>query len=169
MIKIKKAFTMVEIIFVILIVGILSATVIPRLNMMRDDAKISLCVQEATQFLSELSIYYTSKSVFTNVSKMTNFETNLTSDANGFTSDIDMTIPSTVGNGAMATYKCNGLNSVQFQASIDINGTVWITTGDGATNSIGIGKNVSKILASKGFYKSYQIGGVHITYGFQNN
>jgi len=165
----KKAFTLVEIIFVIMIIGILSAVAIPRLFVMRDDAKISLCVQESTQFLSELSIYYTSKAVFTNVSKMTNLETNLTLKGNGFSEDIDMDIPTTVGNGASTLYKCDGLASVEFQASIDVNSTVWITTRDGAKNSIGIGKNASKILESKNFYKAYQVGGVNIHYGFKNN
>lgn len=169
MIKIKKAFTIIEIIFVIMIVGILSATVIPRLNMMRDDAKISLCVQEATQFLSELSTYYTSKSLFTNVSEMTNLETNLTLRGNGFSEDTNMNIPTIAGNGASVLYKCDGFDAVEFQASIDVNGTVWINTRDGAKNNIGIGKNTSKVLESKGFYKAYQVGGINVRYGFENN
>ena len=169
MIKTKKAFTLVEIIFVIMIVGILSAVAIPRLFLMRDDAKISLCVQESTQFLSELSVYYTSKAFFTNVSEMTNLETNLTLRGNGFSEDIDMDIPTTAGNGASVLYKCDGLDAVEFQASIDANGTVWITTRDGAKNNIGIGKNTSMVLASKGFYRAYQVGGINVHYGFENN
>jgi prepilin-type N-terminal cleavage/methylation domain-containing protein len=169
MIKTKKAFTMIEIIFVIMIIGILSAVAIPRLFLMRDDAKISLCVQETTQFLSELSVYYTSKSVFTDVSKMTNLQTKLTFKGNGFSEDIDMNIPTTAGMGTSVLYKCDGLDSVEFQASIDDNGTVWITTRDGAKNSIGIGKNLSNILENKGFYRAYQVGGVNINYGFKNN
>jgi prepilin-type N-terminal cleavage/methylation domain-containing protein len=168
MIKRKKAFTFVEIIFVIMILGILSAVVIPRLMMMRDNAKISLCIQETTQFLSELSVHYTSNAYLTNVSKMTNLQTNFISKGNGFLGDINMDIPTIAGDGASTLYKCDGLAAVEFQASIDSNGTVWITTRDGAKNAIGIGKNVSKALVAKGFYKAYQVGGVHIRYGFKN-
>jgi len=168
MIKRKKAFTFVEIIFVIMILGILSAVVIPRFMMMRDNVKISLCIQETTQFLSELSVYYTSNAYFANVSKMTNLQTNFILKGNGFLGDINMDIPTIAGEGASTLYKCDGLDAVEFQASIDSNGTVWIITRDGAKNTIGIGKNVSKALASKGFYKAYKVGGVHIHYGFKN-
>ncbi len=168
MIKRKKAFTFVEIIFVIMMLGILSAVAIPHLMMTRDNAKVSLCIQETTQFLSELSIYYTSNAYFTNVSQMTNLQTNFISKGNGFLGDVNMDIPTIAGNGVSTLYKCDGFDVVEFQASIDSNGTVWITTRDGAKNIIGIGKNVSKALLSKGFYKAYQVGGVHIHYGFKN-
>jgi len=169
--KRKLAFTMVELVFIIVIMGILIAVGIPRLFMMRDDAIISLCVQESTQFLSELSIYYTSNAIFTNVSKMTNLDTSLTTmdKKNGFINNINMEIPSVAGSGKSTIYRCNGFNSVEFQASIDSNGTVWISTYDAAKNELGIGKNASKILESKNFYKSYQVGGVHLHYGFKNN
>jgi len=41
MYKMKKAFTMIEIVFVIVIIGILAAVAIPRLAATRDDAEIS--------------------------------------------------------------------------------------------------------------------------------
>jgi prepilin-type N-terminal cleavage/methylation domain-containing protein len=169
--KRKSAFTMVELVFVIVIIGILTAVTIPRLFMMRDDAIVSLCVQESTQFLSELSVYYTSNAIFTNVSKMTNLDTNLitTDKKNGFIDNVNMEVPSIVGSGKSIIYRCNGFNSVKFQASIDNNGTVWISTYDASKNELGIGKNLSKVLESKNFYKSYQVGGIHLNYGFKSN
>jgi len=169
--KRKSAFTIIELIFVIVIIGVLTAVMIPRLFMMRDDAIISLCVQESTQFLSELSFYYTSNAIFTNVSKMTNLDTNLTATdkKNGFINNVNMQLPLVEGSGKSVIYKCNGFNSVEFQASIDNNGTVWIRTHDAAKNQLGIGKNASKILENKEFYKFYQVGGVHLHYGFEHN
>jgi len=68
----KKAFTIVELIFVILIIGILSAVAIPRLMATRDDAKIAVSLSEVGRLVSELSIYYTSQGNFSeNLKKMT--------------------------------------------------------------------------------------------------
>jgi len=42
----NKAFTMIEIIFVIVIISILSIVLIPRLMTIRDDGKISTCLSD---------------------------------------------------------------------------------------------------------------------------
>jgi prepilin-type N-terminal cleavage/methylation domain-containing protein len=72
MIKINKAFTIVELIFSIVIIGILSAVMVPRLMATRDDAKIAVSLSEVGRLVSEISIYYTSNGHFdANLSKMT--------------------------------------------------------------------------------------------------
>ena len=55
----RRAFTMVELVFVIVILGILSAVAIPKLAATRTDAHASVCVHEAGQLLSEISANYT--------------------------------------------------------------------------------------------------------------
>ncbi len=57
----KKAFTMIEVIFVIVIIGILAAVAIPKLAATRDDAVISAIVSNARLALGDFEAYYTSQ------------------------------------------------------------------------------------------------------------
>lgn len=57
----KKAFTMIELILVIVIVGILASVAIPKLSATRDDAKIFSIVTNIRTVVSDMSVYYTSQ------------------------------------------------------------------------------------------------------------
>jgi len=57
----KKAFTMVELIFVIVIIGILGAVAIPKLMSTRDDALIAKNNQYITGIMIEISSYIVAK------------------------------------------------------------------------------------------------------------
>jgi prepilin-type N-terminal cleavage/methylation domain-containing protein len=57
----KKAFTMIELIFVIVILGILAAVAIPKMMATRTDAKIAAISQEAAGIVSEVPNYVTSQ------------------------------------------------------------------------------------------------------------
>ena len=60
----KKGFTMIELIFVIVILGILASVAIPRLAATREDAEISATVANLRTLVSDVSAYYTAKGEF---------------------------------------------------------------------------------------------------------
>ncbi len=55
----KRGFTMIELIFVIVIIGILAVIAIPKLTATRDDAKISTELQNLSTCIQDISSAYT--------------------------------------------------------------------------------------------------------------
>ncbi|HIC43138.1 MAG TPA: prepilin-type N-terminal cleavage/methylation domain-containing protein [Sulfurimonas sp.] len=62
----KYAFTMIELIFVIIILGILASVAIPKLSATRDDAKVSKTAQMIAISATEIQSYAVSKAAVTN-------------------------------------------------------------------------------------------------------
>lgn len=68
----KKAFTMIELIFVIVILGILAAVAIPKLNATRDDAELSKSIMNFTTLIGDLTSYYVAKNGFVGIKNAAN-------------------------------------------------------------------------------------------------
>ena len=65
----KKGFTMIELIFVIVILGILASVAIPRLTGTRTDAEISATVANIRTLISDAASYYAVKGEFGSTAK----------------------------------------------------------------------------------------------------
>ena len=62
----RKGFTMIELIFVIVILGVLASVAIPRLAATRDDAEVAKAATNLATAVSDITAYYTAKGKFEN-------------------------------------------------------------------------------------------------------
>ena len=78
----RAGFTMIELIFVIVILGILAAVAIPKLAATRDDAKIAKGATELATTVSDIGAYYTANGALTKAETMSNVFAGDTTDLN---------------------------------------------------------------------------------------
>lgn len=146
----KKGFTMIELIFVIVILGILAAVAIPRLAATRDDAEISKAASNVATAVSDIGAYYTAQGEFgTNWDDMTKVGSGLTGAAAKGTAP---------AKGAVVELKVKSSNCVSF--ALDDNGTLYLGQGTNASDAI------CTEFYKLGQYKDLATAGTDIVYHF---
>ena len=145
----RSAFTMIELIFVIVILGILSSIAIPRLSTTRDDAEVVRAAEEIRTLINDLAVYYTASGLFGKLSDMTNVPL-VDASFNAF--DANLTTKAYYSNSAH-TEKC-----ISIQVSND-SGDLNITAE--SSNST-LCSSLNKVL--KNSLKIHHFGGSTISY-----
>lgn len=168
MLNTKKGFTLIELIFVIVIIGILSGVAMPRLTTTRDDAKVATCVENITVFMRDVSTYYTSQGKYsTNLRDMTNIEigeiTPITEngDAGEYYFVCDKTGSSMTATDAAITFKFSKITDSLGNKRVNLNATTAsITQGtvDGDLGALLAKKNI----ATTGLGINHPITGIRI-------
>ncbi len=150
----RAGFTMIELIFVIVILGILAAVAIPKLAATRTDAEVAKITTEVATLISDLGAYYTSQGSFKSkdISNITN---------------VNLPIDASSGSGSAASLANNTVLSIQdssgsscFTVTFDDvdDGNVTIAQSAGALPTACKEANT----AASNLIKAYSFGGSRI-------
>jgi len=158
----RSGFTMIELIFVIVILGILASVAIPKLAATRDDAKVSKALNELATLKSDFSSYYTSQGNFdTGTNNIQNL-TNVT-----LYNDAGCSNQATAIASGSTYYYCTPDNSGNLEdivsfAPNNTNGMLTVTTSTGVNGNIGKSVQASNTFTT--IAKTVQLGGSRVSY-----
>ena len=142
----RAGFTMIELIFVIVILGILAAVAIPKLAATRTDAEVSKAASDLATVVSDMGAYYTSHGKFANLSDMTNVTT-FDDKAKGAT------------KGDEANFKVGKNNCVKFKFNSVADGNVTLSdVNESSAACKGLQSAASDII------KNHVFGGTGVSY-----
>jgi len=166
--KLKKAFTLIEIIFVLIIIGILSIVALPRLAIVRDDAKVVQCLNQITLYMRDISTYYTSQGRYAldmdNMSNVKVFETipiSSIGDRGEYYFVCDKMKPTVTSADAAITFRFSKINDGMENIRTNLNAKVASVIQGSVDGDLG---NLLKLkhIASDGLGIDHPITGIRI-------
>ena len=152
----RHALTMIELIFVIIILGVLASVSLPRLAATRDDAKISVMAQQVESGLSEILANYTSQGIVKKPHEMSQVLSQLIHIGRAAETSNS---PITGSVGQLTIYTQNGTGGDDQAFVFDINQTTLVFKH--GTPCIGI---ICTSLQKRVAEGNYSIGGSHVVF-----
>jgi prepilin-type N-terminal cleavage/methylation domain-containing protein len=151
-----KAFTIIEMIFVIVIIGVLALVAIPRLSATYDDARVSLVLKKVGTLINDLGTYYTTKDFYSpNLDDMT------------YLSDVNFSQPwdSVAEKGVITLYTPDNEKNLEPCVHFSIENRDGNLTVYNASNPVGdICKSLHQITTYKALLGTKLIGGNRVKF-----
>ena len=119
----RTAFTMIELVFVIVILGILASVAIPKLAATRDDAKIVNVAQQVKIAISEIQATIVAKGEIDAPQEMSQVLKQMISQNKAVVSSVS---PISGSVGQLTLYTQNGANTDDHTFIIDLNATTLV-------------------------------------------
>ncbi len=161
----RSGFTMIELVFVIVILGILASVAIPKLAATRDDANIAKATTEISSIVQDIGSHYTvAGGMDNNVSKMTNVKLfSATSDDGDSSNDTLAEAIAVKGTTKTVYYIDTKRDKKCLDVVInDVNGTVTLSKNTAEADASIFCKGLANALAGNGMLKEYSFGGSSI-------